>query len=57
MARVLYDYVVANVFNLSQYITEINQDQDKIIAVTQHGNYYTVFYERNGNESEGRGDG
>lgn len=57
MARVLYDYVVASVFDLSQYINEINQNQDKIIAVTQHGNDYTVFYERNGNESEGCGDG
>lgn len=57
MARVLYDYVVASVFDLSQHIIEINRDQDKIIAVTQNGNYYTVFYERNGNKSKGCGDG
>ena len=58
MGEVFYDYVVAHVGGLREVVRDINECQDKIVAVTQNGNVYTIFYERRGNEKrEADGNG
>lgn len=49
---VRYGYVIVTTTDLDETIYSINKYQDKIIAVTQHENYYTVFYENAGNDKQ-----
>ena len=56
MGRVYYCVATATVESLDEMLTLINRDQDKIIAVTQSGDIYTIFYERNGNVKDGEGE-
>ena len=53
MGKVYYDFLVAVGECLAEGIRAINQYQDKIVAVTQNGGMYTIFYERNGNDKDG----
>lgn len=53
MDKVLYDFITTHADSLYEELTAINRAQDKIVAVTQNGQWYTIFYERNGNEKEG----
>jgi hypothetical protein len=55
MGKVLYDFIITETTSLAEEIKELNSCQDKIVAVTEHGNYYTIFYERKGNEKDGEG--
>lgn len=57
MGRVNYLVLRAHVFDLEDVIKGINERQDKIVAVTQNGNTYTIFYERNGNDKDGDTNG
>lgn len=54
--RVIYDFVFVGVSELNEEIKAMNTHQDKIIAVTQNGSCYTIFYERNGNERKDDGE-
>lgn len=50
---VRYEFTTANISNLQETIDLINSYQDKIVAVTQNGDSYTIFLESYGNrESE-----
>ena len=57
MGKVYYDFLFADDESLAEYIRCINQCQDKIVAVTQNGSMYTIFYERNGNDKDGDTNG
>jgi hypothetical protein len=50
MDMVYYDYIFVCDEDLAEIIRDINDCQDKIIAVTQNGQCYTIFYERRGNK-------
>ena len=54
MSRVIYEFLKVHITDLEKELSAINKCQDKIIAVTQNGNVYTIFYERNGNEKDGK---
>ena len=51
-----YEVIFTHTTNLESEIAALNRCQDKIIAVTQHGNTYTIFYEAYGNKEEERND-
>jgi hypothetical protein len=53
VGTVHYAFVRAHATDLDQMVREINECKDKIVSVTQNGNYYTIFYEARGNEQEG----
>ena len=53
MASVVYDFNIVSTDELWEYLQSINEYQDKIVAVTQHENHYTIFYERSGNKKDG----
>lgn len=57
MGRVNYCFATVSFESLDEMLMMINRDQDKIIAVTQSGDFYTIFYEREGNVKDGEGDG
>ena len=44
-----YDYVTTNLTYLQETIDLINKYQDKIVAVTQDSDSYTIFLESSGN--------
>lgn len=50
--KIIYDYIITDDVSLAEEIRALNMCQDKIVAVTQHGTCYTIFYERNGNDEE-----
>lgn len=53
MGRVNYSVATASGETLDAILMLINRDQDKIIAVTQSGDIYKIFYEQNGNAKDG----
>ena len=53
VGTVPFAFVRAHATDLDQMVREINECKDKIVSVTQNGNYYTIFYEARGNEQEG----
>lgn len=55
MGKILYDFICVHTAALTEAVRELNQCQDKIVAVTQLGNTYTIFYESRGNEKGGEG--
>ena len=57
MGRVRYNYTLASASTLQETLSSLNRYQDKIIAVTQDGNYYTIFYEDEGNQKEADNNG
>ena len=57
MWKVLYGVITADAASLEEEINALNKYQDKIIAVTQNGNCYTIFYENGGNERVGADNG
>ena len=57
MGKVLYDFIVFSADVLAEEMMLIESRQDKIVAVTQDGNYYTIFYEVGGNKKERDGNG
>lgn len=56
MGKVYYDVLFVDGEFLDEKIRVISQCQDKIVAVTQNGGMYTIFYERNGNAKDGDGN-
>lgn len=57
MANVFYDYITVYYADLNEILRDINDCKDKIVAVTQDGCNFTIFYERRGNERDGDGNG
>lgn len=57
MGSVNYSFVTISAESLNEMLAWINRDQDKIIAVTQNADLYTIFYEREGNVKDGDNDG
>lgn len=57
MGSVNYSFVTISAESLNEMLAWINSDQDKIIAVTQNADLYTIFYEREGNVKDGDNDG
>ena len=53
MGRVRYDFTTTTIEFLKETLDSINKYQDKIIAVMQDGNCYTIFYEDGGNQKDG----
>lgn len=56
MRSVYYGVVSVHEDDLAYMIDEINRDQDKIVAVTQDGSIFTIFYERGCNLVDGGKD-
>lgn len=52
MDRVYYDFISVHIMELKETIRDINDCQDRIVAVTQSGDYYTIFYQSRGNSEE-----
>ena len=46
---VRYEYVVTNSTDLQETLDLVYKYQDKIVAVTQNGDSYTIFLESSGN--------
>ena len=57
MSRVDYSAIAVHENELYYIIADINRCQYKIIAVTQNGKCYTIFYERNGTRKRGADNG
>ena len=53
MGEVHYSYITVSVDDLNSTLESINRFQDKIVAVTQNGHCYTIFYEDYGNKKDG----
>ena len=49
---VRYEYVTTNISTLQETIDLVNRYQDKIVAVTQNGDSYTIFLESYGNKEK-----
>lgn len=47
-----YSHIITSTPQLGDALWSINRCEHKIIAVTQHGNTYTIFYEIGGNRKE-----
>ena len=52
---VRYEYVTAHISDLQETIDIVNRYQDKIVAVTQNGDCYTIFLESYGNAEKQEG--
>lgn len=50
--KVHYSFICVDDNELSEVVSSLNRYQDKIVAVTQSGNTYTIFYEDGGNEED-----
>ena len=51
--KVHYSFCFVDACDLNDVVSSFNKYEDKIVAVTQHQNTYTIFYEDSENEVDG----